>query len=393
MWRPTEPRGQQRETRADYGQARGLIQCDCIRKAPFGQRRWVRMLAVIRVEFHCHTSMSKDCLVPPGHLVQCAVRKGIDRLVITDHNTISGAVAAREQDPAHVIVGEEIMTTQGELLAAFVRSEIPPGLTPVETISRFRDQGAFISVSHPFDVHRKGAGASGTFWKSCHWWMPSRSTIPGASSPGTTSMAQEFAERHDLAGTVGSDAHTCWELGRSTQILPDFWTADDLRRVIRAGAVLNPLVPALDSPDISLCCLAQAASGVYLTRLLPHDNLAPASRGRPRLEAFKRGRAITSMQEYWQMSERFIGTVKWFNADQGLRFHRPRRRARMCSSTSRRFKWKAIASWSPNRRSSSRLKRDPRACRLPMWSWCSNGLSDKNGEQGCSAQPCSCSSP
>ena len=115
------------------------------------------MLAMLRVEFHCHTSLSKDCLVPPGRLLQCAVAKGIERLVITDHNTIAGAVTARDQDPARVIVGEEIMTTQGELLAAFVLSEIPPGLTPVETISRLRDQGAFITVSHPFDAHRHGA--------------------------------------------------------------------------------------------------------------------------------------------------------------------------------------------------------------------------------------------
>jgi predicted metal-dependent phosphoesterase TrpH len=53
-----------------------------------------------------------------------------------------------------VIVGEEILTTQGELLAAFVTEEIPARLSPLETIHRLRAQGAFISVSHPFDGHR-----------------------------------------------------------------------------------------------------------------------------------------------------------------------------------------------------------------------------------------------
>ncbi len=55
--------------------------------------------------------------------------------------------------------------------------------------------------------------------------------------------ARRFAERHAIAGTVGSDAHTCWELGRSTQLLPDFSTADELRQVIRQAAYLTRSSP------------------------------------------------------------------------------------------------------------------------------------------------------
>ena len=109
------------------------------------------------VEFHCHTNASKDSLTEPADLVTAARRKGIDRLIITDHNTIAGARAAQALNPELVIVGEEIMTTRGEILASFVQEEIPAGLTPHQTIRRLRDQGAFISVSHPFDRLRKGA--------------------------------------------------------------------------------------------------------------------------------------------------------------------------------------------------------------------------------------------
>ena len=103
------------------------------------------------VEFHCHTNFSKDSLTEPVDLVKAARRKGIDRLVITDHNSIGGARAAQALDPELVIVGEEILTTRGEILAAFVKEEIPARLSPQETIKRLKDQGAFISVSHPFD--------------------------------------------------------------------------------------------------------------------------------------------------------------------------------------------------------------------------------------------------
>ena len=109
-----------------------------------------------RVEFHCHTIYSKDSLTTPERLVKTCRRKAIDRVVITDHNTIAGACAAQVLDPELVIVGEEVLTTQGELLAAFVLEEIPARLSPQEAIRRLKDQGAFISVSHPFDVYRGG---------------------------------------------------------------------------------------------------------------------------------------------------------------------------------------------------------------------------------------------
>ena len=101
---------------------------------------------MLRVEFHCHTDASSDSLTRPADLVAAARRKDLDRLVVTDHNTISGALAAQALDPELIIVGEEIMTTQGEILAAFITEEIPPYLSPAETIQRLKDQGAFISV-------------------------------------------------------------------------------------------------------------------------------------------------------------------------------------------------------------------------------------------------------
>src|SRR5215213_1595047 len=108
------------------------------------------------VEFHCHTNASKDSLTQPSELIAAAHRRGIDRLIITDHNTTAGARAAQALDPELIIVGEEIMTTHGEILASFVSEELPAGLSPLETIRRLREQGAFISVSHPFDRFRSG---------------------------------------------------------------------------------------------------------------------------------------------------------------------------------------------------------------------------------------------
>lgn len=198
------------------------------------------------VEFHCHTIFSKDSLTPPHKLVETCRRKGIDRVVVTDHNTIAGALASQRLDPELVIVGEEIMTTKGEILAAFVKEEVPPYLTPRETIKRLKDQGAFISASHPFDRLRNGA-----------WWeedlleiLPEVDAIEVFNSrcldPRFNRQAQEFAEKHNIPGTVGSDAHAAFELGRSVLLLEQFQGPDEMRKVIRRGipqtVLSSPLV-------------------------------------------------------------------------------------------------------------------------------------------------------
>jgi hypothetical protein len=190
---------------------------------------------MLRVEFHCHTIVSKDSLTRPETLVRTCRRKRIDRVVVTDHNAIAGARAAQALDPGLVIVGEEIMTTQGEILAAYVTEEIPPGLTPRETIQRLREQGAFISVSHPFDRLRKGGWAESDLLEI----LPLVDAIEVYNSrcmlPKFNSAAREFAERHGVAGTVGSDAHAAFELGRSLLLLDQFEGPDEMRKVIRAG--------------------------------------------------------------------------------------------------------------------------------------------------------------
>ncbi|HUH97113.1 MAG TPA: PHP domain-containing protein [Anaerolineales bacterium] len=185
------------------------------------------------VEFHCHTVFSKDSLTSPRQLVEACRRRGIDRVIVTDHNVIGGARAARALDPERVIVGEEIMTTRGEILAAFVTEEIPPGLSPQETIRRLRAENAFISVSHPFDEWRSGGWQTQDLLEI----VPLVDAIEVYNSrcmrPVFNRRAREFAEEHHLAGTVGSDAHAAFELGRSRVWLEPFDGPDGLRNAMR----------------------------------------------------------------------------------------------------------------------------------------------------------------
>lgn len=188
---------------------------------------------MLTLEFHCHTHASKDSLTRPADLVKAARRKGLDRLVITDHNSIIGALEAQAIDPELVIVGEEIMTTKGEILAAYVREEIPPFLSPQETIGRLKAQGAFISVSHPFDEMRAGGWQESDLLEIIPFVDAIEIYNSRCMLPRFNRLAREFAEKHNLAGTVGSDAHAAFEVGRSVLLLDQFTGPHEMREVIR----------------------------------------------------------------------------------------------------------------------------------------------------------------
>jgi len=218
-------------------------------------------MQIFRVEFHCHTVFSKDSLTKPADLVKMAQRIGLDRLIVTDHNSTGGAFACKTIDPELVIIGEEIMTTQGELLASFMTEEIPHSLTPMETIGRLREQGAFISVSHPMDAHRG--------WKKEDLLkiLPHVDAIETFNSRCMSSSYNEdalvFAKEYNIPGTVGSDAHVTRELGRAILELPAFNSADELRLVIREG---QPIVK-LSSPAIHFT----SRYAVFRKKLFPRN--------------------------------------------------------------------------------------------------------------------------
>ena len=106
-----------------------------------------------QVDLHSHTLWSKDSLTEFETIIRLCQQRGVDRIAITDHNTAEGALAMQQIAPDLVIVGEEIMTTQGEILAYFVRETVPAGLTPEATIKRWADDGALTQPPR-INVHR-----------------------------------------------------------------------------------------------------------------------------------------------------------------------------------------------------------------------------------------------
>ena len=106
----------------------------------------LQLREMVTAELHCHTVYSMDSSNRVDVLIRAARERGIQRLAITDHNTIEGAQRAKELAPDLVVVGEEVLTERGELIAYYVKEEVSKGLSVNETLRRLKAQGAFISI-------------------------------------------------------------------------------------------------------------------------------------------------------------------------------------------------------------------------------------------------------
>ena len=128
------------------------------RHDPDGDRELRRSLSrrrSIHVDLHMHTDHSKDCATPVETLLATAAEQGLGAIAITDHNEVSGALAAQEiadDYGVRVIVAEEVKTAeQGEVIGLFLKERIDRGMTMAETIAEIRRQGGLVYVPHPFD--------------------------------------------------------------------------------------------------------------------------------------------------------------------------------------------------------------------------------------------------
>ncbi len=170
-------------------------------------------------------------------MAACRARR-IDRIAITEHNNIAGALAVQRLAPDLVIIGEEIKTTKGEVIAWFVTEEIPKGLTPEETIARLRDQGAVISIPHPLDTLRGGSAMGLENVLTIIDQVDGLEVFNARClRPSDNEAAQRLAAQRGKLGTAGSDAHSPREIGTAVMVMPPFDDAGSFRRSLAQATI------------------------------------------------------------------------------------------------------------------------------------------------------------
>ncbi len=193
----------------------------------------------MKADLHLHTCYSPDSRSSLPDIIRRCGKIGIECVAVTDHNTIEGALKMREMAPFPVIVGEEVMSSAGEIIGYFLKEPIPEGLPPDEVMARIKSQGGLVCLPHPF------AGLGRHPLKAEH-----REALRGqidivevfnARSLGRnfSEEARRFATAHGLLQSAGSDAHSPREIGYAYVEMPPFDGPEGFKTALAKGHIFG----------------------------------------------------------------------------------------------------------------------------------------------------------
>lgn len=174
----------------------------------------------MKIDFHCHSYYSKDGICSPEKLLKTALKKGLDGIALTDHDTTCGwkeAIEAAKKLKAVLILGQELKIKKGgkiigEILGYFLKEEInSEGKNIEEIIQEIKKQGGIAIIPHPF------------YWKKPFRDLEKyKNLVDGIEIFNSRSQTKrgnkksfDFAQKNNLPMTAGSDAHSCFEIGNA----------------------------------------------------------------------------------------------------------------------------------------------------------------------------------
>ncbi len=196
-----------------------------------------------RADLHIHTLASDGTAGALEILDHVEVRAELDVIAITDHERIDAALAARAiaRDRGlrfDVVVGEEVTTLGGHLLALWVEETVKPFRSLRSTIAAIHDQGGLAIPAHPLVPYP--LCAQGFVLRRLLADEPRfRPDAIEAFNPTTLgrpwhARVVRFAEENELAMVGNSDAHALAAVGSAYSTFPGR-TAEELRAAILAG--------------------------------------------------------------------------------------------------------------------------------------------------------------
>lgn len=196
-----------------------------------------------RADLHMHTTVSDGLMSVQSLLDYVAQRGVLDVIAITDHDQLDASLWAYERRaryPFDIIPGVEVSSAEGHVLALWVTTPIPAGLSLTETCAAVHAVGGTAILAHPYfaqmgDVRR----AWGAYQSDPSYLV--RAGLDGLETfnasvilPGSNRKAARVARQLGLAATGGSDAHTLRAIGTGvTHFLGS--TGVDLRRALQVS--------------------------------------------------------------------------------------------------------------------------------------------------------------
>lgn len=195
-------------------------------------------------DLHMHSTYSDGVATIEQILEHVQQQTDLSVIAITDHDVIEGSLRARDlwakgSYSFDFIVGEEISTKSGHMLALFIEKRIPQGLSMERSIDLVHEQGGLAIVAHPLNPifrHSCPRNVLDRIHAAPDVWLDGIETW-NASFCGIGANRIAMRANREIYGwaEVGnSDAHTLTAIGRGCTWF-EGQTAQDVRATIEAG--------------------------------------------------------------------------------------------------------------------------------------------------------------
>jgi predicted metal-dependent phosphoesterase TrpH len=195
-------------------------------------------------DLHMHSTYSDGVGTIEQILAHVQKHTSLDVIAITDHDVIDGSLRARDiwargSYRFDFIVGEEISTHSGHLLALFIERRIQPGLSMERSIDLIHEQGGLAVVAHPLHPlfrHSCPRYVLDRIYTSKEVWLDGIETW-NASFCGIYANHLAMRVNREIYGLPelgNSDAHTLNAIGRGCTWF-EGTNAQDVRACIETG--------------------------------------------------------------------------------------------------------------------------------------------------------------
>ena len=178
----------------------------------------------------------------PELLQHIATHTDLKVIAITDHDEIIGAKHAARiagRFGLEVVIGEEVSTADGHVLALFIERHIPKGRPIAETLAAIHAQGGLAIAPHPFDASVQSLGCGPARARFFDLAFDGIEGFNGGvlwQERGCNRVARNAAVQLNLPVLGSSDAHSLHTVGKGFT-----WfhgrTANDLYHAIKTNAV------------------------------------------------------------------------------------------------------------------------------------------------------------
>jgi predicted metal-dependent phosphoesterase TrpH len=185
----------------------------------------------VRVDLHLHSNFSPDGRSSLDELIQRCAECGLDRIALTDHNTVEGALALAHKAPELAIVGEEAKTREGEVIGLFITGLIPPYLPAEHVMDMIHGMGGLTYMPHPLDRRRSNFRAERIVELADR--IDIIETYNAWCEPAANQAAARLAGELGKVAATGSDSHAAHELGRSWMEIEDYMSPQDFLEKLR----------------------------------------------------------------------------------------------------------------------------------------------------------------